>query len=110
MPWHPDIPDFPIDKPHALEKLEKLSPDVINAMTKLEISEHIRDAAQSLAKTYHDKCTQREDWGYDECVLLVSGALSQTGGSITGKMGPVMVGKSTEAAHKACRQYFPEEE
>lgn len=110
MSWHPDIPDFPAEKPHQLEKLERLPSDIINAMTHLEVEEHIRDAALSLANVYHKKCKKRRDFGYDECVLLVSEALSQTGASIEGKLGPLMVGESNGVAHMACRQYFPEEE
>ena len=108
MPWHPDVPDFINEKPHALEKIERLSPDVMNAMTHLEMEEHIEDAAASLAKSYHDKCKQRMDYGVDECIMLVSGALSQTGGSIGGAMGSLMVGKSLDEAKQACHRYFPE--
>jgi hypothetical protein len=107
MPWHPDVPDFIIEKPHALEKIERLSQDVINAMTHLEMEEHIEDAASGLAKAYHDKCKQRLDYGVDECILLVAGALSQTGGSMGGVMGSLMVGKSMDEAKRACHQFFP---
>jgi hypothetical protein len=110
MPWHPDVPDFITEKPRALEKIERLSPEVIHAMTHLEMEEHIEDAATGLAKAYHDKCKQRMDYGMDECVLLVAGALSQTGGSIGGEIGSLMVGKSLDEAKQACRRFFPEEE
>ena len=110
MAWHPDVPDFLAEKPHELEKLEKFSLEIINAMTHLELEEHIEDAAYALARTYHHQCRQRQDYGFDECVLIVSGALSQTGSSIDGKLGPLMVGTSLDSAKTACRQYFPEEE
>lgn len=110
MNWRPDIPDFPGEKPYLLEKLENLPPEMINAMTGLEVSEHVRDAANSLARGYHHDCKKNRDYGYQECVLLVSGALSQTGSSLSGQLGASMVGKSQTAASEACRVYFPEEE
>jgi hypothetical protein len=110
MPWHPDIPEFPGGKPRILEKLEKLPPEMINAMTGLEVDEHVRDAANSLAQGYHSHCKKNKDYGYGECVLFVSGALSQLGSSVSGKLGMNMVGKSHQSASEACKQYFPEEE
>lgn len=110
MGWHPDIPDFPAVKPVLLERLEKLPPDTLNAMTGLEIEEHVRDAAEALANSYHDSCKKNRDYGFDECVIYVSGALSQTGSSLNGHLGMVMVGESQKAASDACKQYFPQQE
>jgi hypothetical protein len=110
MPWRPDVPDFPGEKPHILEKLERLAPEMINAMTGLEINEHVRDAADSLADGYHSHCKKNKDYGYGECVLFVSGALSQLGSSVSGQLGLALVGKKHKSASEACRQYFPDKE
>jgi hypothetical protein len=109
MPWHPDIPDFLTEKPQSLEKLEKLPSDIIHAMTGLEIDEHIRDAANGLAANYYTHCKKNKDYGYQECVLFVSSALSQTGSSLDSKLGLLMTGKSLESAKRACRQSFQDE-
>lgn len=110
MPWRPDIPDFPGKKPHMLEKLEKLPPEIIHAMTGLEVNEHVRDAANSLASSYHSNCVKNKDYGYNECVLFVSGALSQIGSAVEGQLGIAMVGTSQNSASEACRQCFPDNE
>lgn len=101
-----DIPDFPFPKPRELEKLERLPPEVIHAMTRVEMEEKIRDAAVSLAKVYMLNTPSAD---FDECLLLVSGALSETGGSIPGQLGALMVGTSLQTAEDACRDYFPDD-
>lgn len=106
MSWPPDVPDFPIKKPYEIEKLERLPRNILNAMTKVEIEEKIRDAADSLAKTYFH--TKQETGSMDECALIVSGALEQTGSSINGKLGTLMIGTSKEASQRACKRYYPE--
>lgn len=110
MPWRPDIPEFPGKKSHLIERLENLPHDTINAMTGLEVNEHVRDVANSLADGYHTDCKKNHDYGYGECVLFVSGALSQLGSSVNGQLGLAMIGKRQESASEACRQYFPDKE
>jgi hypothetical protein len=109
MPWPPDVPDFLFKKPLELEKLEKLPPEIIHAMTRVEIDEKIRDAADSLSKSY-SSCPSSELKNYDKCVAVVSGALSETGSSLPGQLGSLMVGTGYDAAQRSCRQFFPEEE
>ncbi len=106
MTWHPDVPDLPMNKPHELERLEQLPHSILNAMTRTEIDEKIRDAADSLAQEYHR--VNGEQGSLSECVLIVGGALSQTGNSISGHLGQIMVGTSTEAATHACADYYHE--
>jgi hypothetical protein len=110
MPWHPDIPDFLNEKPHEIENIEKLTVEMMNAMTGLEIDEHIENAAHALAKSYYNLCQNRTDYGYEECVMIVSGALSELGASLDSKLGSAMVGESVHAAKKASREYFPEDD
>ncbi len=106
MPWHPDVPDFPLDKPPEIEKLEKLPLSSLNAMTIVEAEERIRDAAEGLAKSYTKRSGSKGT--YDECVLVVTGALQETGSAINGKMGSLMVGISEHSAKDACRKFYPE--
>ncbi len=82
----------------------------MNAMTGLEIDEHIENAAHALAKSYHHSCKKRTDYGYEDCVMMVSGALSQLGASLDNKLGSTMVGESLEAAKRASREFFPDED
>lgn len=108
MTWPPDVPSFPIKKPHTIEKLEKLPKEILNAMTFVEMEEKIRDAAVSLAHAYNNLKTSREV-SYEECVLYVSGALTETGGDINNELGERMIGESQSAASHACREFFPDE-
>jgi hypothetical protein len=110
MSWHPDIPDFLNEKPREIEILEEFTPEMMNAMTGLEVNEHIENAAHALAKSYYNFCQNRTDYGYDECVMIVSGALSELGASLDCKLGTTMVAESISAAKKASREYFPEGE
>ncbi len=106
MTFPEDIPDFPFPKPHELEKLEQLPPEVIHAMTPVEVDEKVREAAASLAKSY---MLHAPEPNYEECFLLVSGALTETGGAIPGQLGALLVGTSRQAAEEACGSYFPDE-
>ena len=110
MSWHPDIPDFLNEKPQEIENIEKLTAEMMNAMTGLEIGEHIENAAHALAKSYYNLCQNRRDYGYEESVMVVAGALSELGASLESKLGTAMVGESVHAAKKASRHYFPEED
>ena len=104
MNWHPDVPDINVKKPRELEKIEELPISVLNAMTPLELDEKIRDAADGLAKNYVKAASGKAT--VDECILFVSGALTQTGAALNGKAGAAMVGKSDKAAENACKQLF----
>lgn len=103
-----DVPDFPFPKPKELEKLELLPPDVIHAMTRVAIEEKIHEAAVSLAKIYM-RSTPPSKASFDECVMWVSMALSETGGSIPGQLGAHMVGTSRQVAEDVSRDFFPDE-
>jgi|688.fasta_scaffold84469_5 hypothetical protein len=105
MPWPQDVPDFPLKKPDTLEKLEQLSPQILNAMTQVEAEEKIRDAADSLAKSYYK--AYKDKGNLSECSLIVSGALEQTGGSLPAKFGALMIGKSKEEGERSCKNYYP---
>lgn len=104
MNWHPDVPDISAKKPRELEKIEKLPPTVLNAMTPLELDEKISDVADGLAKSY--MAAANGNATVEECIIFVAGALTQTGGAINGKAGAAMVGKSGHAAEIACKQLF----
>lgn len=110
MPWHPDIPDLPdlaLEKPHALERLEKLPPESLNAMTQVETEERIRDAANGIVTAYSKNRGSKAN--YEECVYLVSAALAQTGEALPGNVGKTLVGRSEIAAEEACKLIFPNE-
>jgi hypothetical protein len=106
MSWPPDVPDFLSKKPSALERLESLSPELINAMTDVEMIHHIHDAALGLAESYQRECQDRSSYGYEDCVLFVAEALVETGAAIDGKLGSQMISKSQQEAKNASQQCF----
>lgn len=101
-----DVPDFPFPKPKEIEKIEQLPPEIIHAMTRVEMEEKIREAATSLAQAYFN-CSPSEKANYEECLLLVSAALTETGGAVPGQLGSLLVGTSQKAASEAARELFP---
>ena len=103
MSWDLDTPNIPFKKPKLLANLEELAPSQREAMDPVEVKEHIRDVANSLAKAYKET----KKGNYEGCVLIVNSALSETGSSLGGKMGTTMVALSGKAAEHACREFFP---
>lgn len=101
-----DVPDLPFEKPKKLEDLEETPPQILHAMTSVELEEKVRDAAESLASAYYKHSLQ--EGSLDDCTSLVSGVLQQLGSSIDGDAGPVIVGISHHEAHQACKLYYPE--
>lgn len=102
MSWPPDVPDLPMEKPKELEILEELDDHVLNAMTDVEVEERIRDAAVALATAFHNEI----GGDYETCVIVVSGALKETGGAIGGPFGEAMIGLSHTETEYACRLVF----
>lgn len=102
--WHPDTPELDFKKPREIAYLERLDDQTLNAMDQVEVKEHIDTAAYETAKAYHDA----KGGNYEDCVLVVSTALSVTGNSIGGKVGALLVARSDEAAKKASQMVFPE--
>jgi len=102
MSWPPDVPDINLAKPKELAYLEKLEPQVRNAMTKQEVSDHIETIAQRFAENYK----QKKGSDYTGCLETVSLALSLSGGAIGGKVGQTLMGTSSVAAKAACRIVF----
>lgn len=100
-----DNPDLPFAKPAQLEELEGLTFSQREAMDKVEIEEHVQDAADSLAVQYKSRGGRE----FDSCVAIVDSAITELGGSLGGKMGAFMVGVGNRAARRACREVFPEE-
>lgn len=105
MKWHPDVPDLPIEKPEALESLEKADAHFLDSMPGVEIDEKIDEVSEAVARAYKK---QSSDSNYDECVEVVSIALNVTGSAIGGKMGTAMVARNENAAKTACRIVFSE--
>ncbi len=99
-----DVPELGIKKPKKLEEFEELEPHILDAMTPLEVTEHIRDIAESVADAYHREVN---GGNYQGCVDMVSVALSVTGNAIGGKVGAEMVGENESAAKEACKLEFP---
>jgi hypothetical protein len=104
MEWHPDVPDLPIKKPKKIERLEKMDRRSLDSMPKVEVQELVDDAAQSVADAYKKEV---KGANFDECVEIVSVALSVTGSSIGGTVGTLMVAESESASQRACRLTFP---
>jgi hypothetical protein len=102
MSWPPDMPDLPIKKPKELEMIEQLDNHILAAMDDVEIEERIRDAARAIAKEYHKEL----GGDYDSCKIIVSSALTETGGSIGGHFGESMISLSASEAENACRIVF----
>lgn len=107
MSWDLDVPNLFFKKPKKLADLEQLSSSEREAMDFVEIEERVRDVANSLAEAYQKQNTNAD---FDGCVSIVSTAISETGGSLGGKMGARMVALGNQSAQKACRIYFPQEE
>lgn len=104
MTWYPDA-DIPIKKPKALEKIERLGPKILNAMDPIEVDEVVNDAAVGVAEEYHKEL----GGNYEDCVNIVSVALTVTGNSISGQVGSHMIGNANILAQQVCRNIFPEE-
>jgi len=102
MSFNPNMPQWPFDMPPQLEQIESMTEAQRDAMDAVEKDERITSAAHEMAKAYQE--TEAAD--YDNCVLIVSQVLRTTGGAIGGHLGSDMVGKSQEAARKACRDIF----
>lgn len=103
-----DVPNIPLKKPRALEKLEKQSSEILNAMTPVELDEKIEDVARALAENYAEQ--MGKDATYDGCLMVVSEALTQTGASIENrKTGDRMIGTCDAKAKEACKILFPDE-
>ena len=105
MSWDPSDADLLLEKPNAINILEKLSPAFLDSMPGVEVEEKIRDAAEALAKTYQRKT---KDGNYEMCVMLVAGALTQSGSDIGGSVGTLMIGTAESKAKAACRLFYPE--
>lgn len=104
MSWPPDTPDLPIRKPKEIEKLESMDTVSLNSMPGMEIDETVDDVAYAVARDY------RKSGGkdIDECINIVSIALSMTGSSLGGKLGTAMVAASNSASIKASHLVFDE--
>ena len=104
MTWYPDTPELDFKKPPTIIYLEELNNNTLNAMDFVEIYDHIQTAANETAQAYH----KAKGGNYEDCVLIVSMALSVTGNAIGGKVGGLLVARSEEAARKAAELVFPE--
>lgn len=105
MSWELDTPQVPLKKTAALENLEQLNPEQLNAMDRQEIDKRIEEIAYGLAKAYR----KMKKGDCDTCIRIVISALRETGGAIGGKFGAIMVGTSQQVAEKTCKVIFNEE-
>lgn len=97
-----DVPNLPFPKPRVLSRIEKFGPDQREAMDPVEMKEHTEDAAEALANAY----SKHVGGDYNGCVAVVTQALSETGGSLSGDFGATMVAHSKNAARIACKAVF----
>lgn len=104
MAWYPDTPELDFKKPPTIIYLEELNNKTLNAMDSVEIEDHIQAAANETAQAYH----QAKGGNYEDCLLVVSMALSVTGNAIGGKVGALLVAKCEDAAKKACEIIYEE--
>lgn len=103
MPWHPDIPDLPLDKPKIIEDLEQMDPAIRNSMPPAEMDEIIESIAYDVAKAYKKKFPKGS---IEECFNFVSIALRVTGSALGGKIGLSMVASCDTVAETACRFFY----
>lgn len=104
MKWHPDVPDLPIEKPKEIEKLELMDQRALDSMPGVEVEEKVEEIAHAVARAYKK---QQPNGNYDECLEVVSTALSVTGSAIGGHVGTAMIAESDSAAKTACRLAYP---
>lgn len=105
MKWHPDVPDLPFEKPVEIEELEQMDRRVLDSMPGVEVDEKVDDVADAVARAYKRESSESS---YDECVEVVSTALTVTGSSIGGHVGTALIARSEHAAKTACQLAFPE--
>lgn len=104
MKWHPDVPDLPITKPKELEKIESMDAAERNAMRDVQVEETVGEIAHAVARDYHKQL----GGNYEDCLDIVSVALTVTGSSLGGNLGNAMTSSNESAAKIACRTIFPE--
>ena len=105
MKYPDDVPELPITKPKQLTNLETLSPEILDAMTEVEATERVEEAAYALACNYRDEV----DDDIDGCIRMVSTALKVTGNSLRSRhIGPKLVAESEALAKEACRVVLTE--
>lgn len=102
MSWHPDVPELDIPKPRAIEEIESLGDDVLNAMDTVEIDHRIESAAKQMAHAY----VKKPEISFEGCVDLIAMALSVTGNALGGRVGAHFVAKSKEAAEQAAHEVY----
>lgn len=107
MPWHPDIPDLPLDKPKIIEDLEQMDPAIRNSMPPAEIDETIESIAYDVAEAYKEKFPNGTT---EECLNFVSIALRVTGSALGGKIGLSMIASCDTTAETACRFFYEDTE
>lgn len=103
MRWHPDVPDLPIDKPKAIEDLEKMDRKYLDSLPAVEVQEKVNEIANKVAMAYKK---QRPNGSYEECFEVVSTALSVTGSAIGGQVGLAFIAKNETAAKTACELVY----
>lgn len=105
MPWHPDVPDIPIEKPPEISELELIGREALDSMPPREMDEKLEEAAFSVAKAFK----KQKGSDYSGCVSIVSVALNMTGSSIGGQFGSLMLAQSENQAKHACKIVFEED-
>lgn len=104
MTWHQDVPSIPIKKPKEIEALELMNRVSLDSMPPLEVQEKVDEIAHAVARDYKK---QIKNGTFEECLEIVSIALSVTGSAIGGQVGNAMVAASNSAAQIASRHAFP---
>lgn len=105
MRWSEDDLDIPIEKPKVLVELEHLTPDQLDAMTSVEVSDRITEVADAIAKEYK----RLGPGSYQECVDVVSSLLLKSGSGMATQVGHLMVAENEPMSCEACRKVFPPE-
>jgi len=100
-----DIPNLPFKKPKQIEDIETLDVKIREAMDTIEIENRVFGIAHNLADAYY-KNNGRDP---TTCIAIITTALEELGGFLSGRFGSHMISISEEAANEACKKVFPED-
>ncbi len=105
MIWHPDVPNLPIKKPKKIEDIEQMDPTFLNSLPGTEVQEMVDGAAEAVAKAFKQ---QVPNGTHEQCLEIVSVALTITGSGIGGQVGNAMISQADKNAERVASLFFPE--
>lgn len=106
MIWHPDVPNLPIKKPKKIEDIEQMDPAFLNSLPKVEVQELVDGAAEAVAQAYKQQIPKGNR---EQCLEIVSVALTVTGSAIGGQVGNAMIAQADKNGERVASLFFPQE-